>query len=816
MLKIGAWLVSPLWFLIVGVAHAQVLPDVGSLPDVDTITPVPLPEIPVGAAAVMEMPKELKIENRGGKIEGDVKTGVHMGGPVKVEGDNGLELFSDTATLDFTTKSVTLNGNVSAYQGNMLQRGDRAVYFYERKFLDTSGLRASVDPVLLEAGKFTAENRNGKQVFVGNNARITTHDVEDPNYWVFAKQTTIYPGDKVVFNDLKLYAGDIPVFWLPYLSQPLDSELGYHLVPGAKSNWGAFLLNTYGIMLGGDTDPDTGEKQNQWLLSRWHLDLRTQRGVAAGVDLVDTRLEDREEITGLSAYYLYDLDPENSRNGIPRESVDENRYKIELKHRIIPNLTTDADWRIDSNITWLSDQYYLEDFDMDRYRVDPQPDNTLGIFRRKDESLLSLYMRYRVNDFYRSDTRMPEITYDQARSPLFGSRVLHEGSTSLAYIGEKAQDITSNSIINPLMGLSAGDPAAQKLLEQLDGYELQLAKSLLAAPIGSSEREKIRTQLLDSSYARFHTFQEVSLPMMLGGFLSLTPQVGVGYTGYGAVDGPVEGFGRAALHAGIEASVKFSKDLGDYKNHFWGINGLMHVTQPYATWSMVSTDDFVPGDPAIDRLTPTTRPRPLNPLRFPAIDQMNSWNVIRLGARNRLLTKRDGQSFEWLYMDSYIDSFIQDPEGDRNFSNFYNDLRWQPLPWLGVDIETQFPLSSGGSGFSEYATLMRFMPTDRFEFSMGYRWLDNHPVLTDSSRFELRSYFRLSEDWGVGSRHVLEMADGTLELQQYTLNRDLGNWVLGVGLSSRDNRYENEYGAVVSFTLKDFPSTSLPFQLDAQ
>lgn len=816
MLKIGAWLVSPLWFLVVGVAHAQVLPDVGSLPDVDTITPVPLPEIPVGAAAVMEMPKELKIENRGGKIEGDVKTGVHMGGPVKVEGDNGLELFSDTAKLDFTTKSVTLNGNVSAYQGNMLQRGDRAVYFYERKFLDTSGLRASLDPVLLEAGKFTSENRNGKQVFVGSNARITTHDVEDPNYWVFAKQTTIYPGDKVVFNDLKLYAGGIPVFWLPYLSQPLDSELGYHLVPGAKSNWGVFLLNTYGIMLGGDTDPDTGEKQNQWLLSRWHLDLRTQRGVAAGVDLVDTRLENREEITGLSAYYLYDLDPQNSRTGIQRESVDENRYKIELKHRIIPNLTADADWRIDSNITWLSDQYYLEDFDMDRYRVDPQPDNTLGIFRRKDESLLSLYMRYRVNDFYRSDTRMPEITCDQARSPLFGSRVLHEGSTSLAYIGEKAQDITINSVINPLMGLSAGDPAAQKLLEQLDGYELQLAKSLLAAPIGSSEREKIRTQLLDSSYARFHTFQEVSLPMMLGGFLSLTPQVGVGYTGYGAVDGPVEGFGRGALHAGIEASVKFSKDLGDYKNHFWGINGLMHVTQPYATWSMVSTDDFVPGDPAIDRLTPTTRPRPLNPLRFPAIDQMNSWNVIRLGARNRLLTKRDGQSFEWLYMDSYIDSFIQDPEGDRNFSNFYNDLRWQPLPWLGVDVETQFPLTSGGSGFSEYATRMRFMPTDRFEFSIGYRWLDNHPVLTDSSRFELRSYFRLSEDWGVGSRHVLEMADGTLELQQYTLNRDLGNWVLGVGLSSRDNRYDNEYGAVVSFTLKDFPSASLPFQLDAQ
>ena len=76
---------------------------------------------------------------------------------------------------------------------------------------------------------------------------------EDPNFWLRAKKTTIYPGDKIVFNDLRLYAGDTPVFWLPYLSQPLDSELGYHFLPGARSSWGPFLLNTYGIMLGGET-----------------------------------------------------------------------------------------------------------------------------------------------------------------------------------------------------------------------------------------------------------------------------------------------------------------------------------------------------------------------------------------------------------------------------------------------------------------------------------------------------------------------------------------------------------------------------------
>jgi hypothetical protein len=148
-------------------------------------------------------------------------------------------------------------------------------------------------------------------------------------------------------------------------------------------------------------------------------------------------------------------------------------------------------------------------------------------------------------------------------------------------------------------------------------------------------------------------------------------------------------------------------------------------------------------------------------------------------------------------------------------SNLYNDARWQPLPWMGVEVETQFPIVDGGSGFSEFNTRLHFLPTDFFEFSLGYRWLNGHPVLLDSSRFDVQSYTRLTENWGFGMRHQFEMDDSTLELQQYTLHRDLGNWVAGMGVSMRDNRLENEYGLVFSLTLKDFPSVSLPFDIGA-
>ncbi|MEO7098477.1 MAG: LPS assembly protein LptD [Luteolibacter sp.] len=820
MLKLGAWIISPLLCLPLAAEEAQVLPPEGQAPAVDTITPVPAPEIPFASpgTAAPAPPNNLNIDNYGGgTIEwiNDLKILRYKGPGVKLKGDNGLEVFADRVEVNDTAKTATFEGNVSVYQGNLLQRGERTVYYYDRKFLDASGLRASVDPLLLEAGKFTVEDRGGKKVFIGENAGITTNDVEDPNYWIRAKKTTIYPGDKVVFNDLRVYAGDVPIFWLPYLSQPLNAELGYHFLPGARSNWGPFVLNTYGIMLGGKTNPETGENEDAWLLSRWHLDLRTSRGVGTGVDLVDTKIENKDEISGLSTYYLFDQAPETSRSGLPREDVNPNRYRIELKHRAKLDFPDHADWRFDTNLTLLSDQHYLEDFESDVYRTNPAPDNTIGIFRRDEESLLSLYARLRINDFYRADTRLPEVSFDKARSPLFGLPILHEGNTSLAVIGEQAADPTRDGIIEPLLKLTVGDPAAQPLLSQLTGYERDLAEKILALPLNDPRREAIRAQLLDSSYVRFNTYQELSMPFQLG-FLNIAPQAGIGYTRYGAVDGPVESSDKTYLHAGAEASMKFSKDLGAYRDSDWGLDGVMHVFQPYTMWSVVSTNDFDPLDPMVDRLTPTTRPRPLDPTRFTAVDDLQSWDVVRLGARNRLLTNRDQQSFEWLYLDTYIDAFINDPEGQRNFSNLYNDIRWQPLPWMGVDFETQFPIASGGSGFSEFNTRVRFQPTDNLEVSLGYRMLNGHPVLIDSDRIDLEVYTRINENWGVGMRQILEMDDNTLELQEYTIHRDLGNWVAAVGLSHQDNRLEQEYGVIFSLTLKEFPSASLPFQINSE
>ena len=110
----------------------------------------------------------------------------------------------------------------------------------------------------------------------------------------------------------------------------------------------------------------------------------------------------------------------------------------------------------------------------------------------------------------------------------------------------------------------------------------------------------------------------------------------------------------------------------------------------------------------------------------------------------------------------------------------------------------------------------RFMPTDNFEFSLGYRWLNGHPFLSDSSRLRLNTYSRINQDWGFGTSHTYELDDGVLEYQQYTIHRDLGQWVAGTGITVRDSRLKDEYGLVFFLTLKDFPSVSLPFEYSGE
>jgi len=721
------------------------------------------------------------------KIESiDGKPSLRFNGRISLTANNGLQAFADDAILSDSDKEVKLLGNVSVYQSGFIYRGESAIYRYDIEELDTSNLRLGFDPILMEAGNFKKVERNGRAVFVGENSGITTHDVENPDFWLRAKRTTFVPGEKVIFNNFTLQAGNRKIFWLPYLSQPLDENLGYLLRPGARTTLGAFLKNRYGVLLGGERDPETGENKDAWLLSQWHLDLYSRRGAGLGLDFFDTRLDKQDKFGYLKLYYIHDLDPSLERAGVDRGDVDPNRYRVEFKHRIPLWKSLSARYNFEADLTLLSDEFYLEDFDPSLFRVNSKPDNHLGLVRRSAQSLTTFGTRIRLNDFYQSTTNLPEITHDWIRQPFLNSSILYESQTSLGFYEEHLADPERDNLRSEADALMLGDPRA----------------------------DEIDLLLEERGFARFHTFHEFSLPLRAG-HLNIIPRAGAGHTNYQSVLGRESSTSRTHLSAGIDFSTKLTRLYPDIHNHKWGLDGVRHIIEPYATLNWLATDELDSSFNRIDRLTPTTRPRSRSVGRFTAIDEIEDWKVLRLGTRNRLITRRDGGSHDWLTLDTYFDTFFEDPEFNRTFSNLYNDLQFNPTPWFELDLETQFPLFSD-SNFTEVAASFRFLPSANFEFNIDYRHLNNHPILRNSDRIEIETFSRLNEYWGIGTHHRFELEDSALELQQYNLYHDFDSFIGSLGFFHRNNQNEDEYGVILSFGIKEIPSLSLPIEIGAE
>lgn len=734
------------------------------------------------------LPSGVDIEAKSISIDGttDGNAIVSYEGNIILKTDTGLDAYADRATADLTKKTILLEGNVSLFQDGLAYRGQSSTFNLETKSFETRNLRLGFSPLLVEAERIRKIEHEGRPAYVADRSGITTHDVENPDFWLRARRTTIFPDDKVIFQDFNLEVNSRNYFWLPYLSQPLDANLGYLVIPGGQTNLGAFIKNRYGIMLGGERNPMTGEKEGATLLSQWHADLYSNKGLGLGLDLFDTRVDRRDQFDWLKLYYIYDLNPEDERAGIDRGNLNPNRFRVDFNYRLDFFKTEVAEYSFDANLNWLSDEYFLEDFDPLFFRINRAPDNFLGFFRRSANSLTSLGTRLRLNNFYRSDSRLPELTHDWIRQPFLNTSFLYESQTSIGVYREELADLERRNFRNELDNLLPGDPRREELERLLD----------------------------DRGFSRFHTYHEFSLPRKFGHF-NVTPRFGAGHTNYWAVQEPNDSTSRTHLTAAVDVSTKLTKYYPKLVSEKWGLEAARHVIEPYASLSWLSTNELDNSFGRVERLTPTSRPRPRHVGRFIANDDLADWSILRLGMRNRLVTQRDGSTHDWLTLDTYIDAFIEDPELDRDFSNLYNDLRWSPLPWLELNLETQFPISPTDN-FTEVASSIRFMPLDKIEFTLDYRHLNNHPILRDSDRIVFESFTRFNEYWGVGTHHRFELVDSTLELQQYSAHYDFDSFVGSFGFFIRNNQDQDELGIMLSFGIKEIPNLSLPIEFGAQ
>ena len=750
------------------------------------------------------------------------------------------EIQAGRADYNANTGDVMARDNVTVWKAGLTYKSDSVVYNVKTGDLTGNNIRSSLakgaGTLLYSTDKFETETKFIERID-GENTFITTHDVVNPNYRLKAKQMTIYPDDRIVMKNVTVYTGNTPVFWFPYFSQPMDEEVGYTFSPGWSSNWGAFLLNQYGVIHGDHT------------LAKYKLDLRSERGIAGGVDLISMRHRWNQQNFGtLKLYYAQDSDPSQSVTGNPRTIIpDEGRYRVNFAHRIYIPGPEASTWYLDFDINVLSDVHFYEDFFFEEFRSNREPDNQISLVHTADRYTATLMGRFQINDFYRTATRLPELAFDFIRQPIFNTGLFYQGNTTGGIYNERFSSIEQDETralikegeeflkasagpIDPISGLQVNTISSQSAYRRVLGLD---PDTIVATNEVQQALDILRGRLQEPGFNRVHSYHEFLYPTTAFGWLNLVPRIGGGLTHYGDVEGGPEGMTsetKSIFSAGLDASFKLTKSWEGVENKALGLDGLRHVMMPYLNYSYVDAE-LTEGFPAIDRLAPTTRPRSLDLPLFTAVDDIRSWNIARVGVRNLLQTRRDYQSAEngtfreateervqtytWAGVNTYVDVFFDDPEFDRDVSNLYNEFFWRPVPWLNFYADTQLPITGSDANFTEINHGVTWLPNKYVSLTLGQQFINDHPLFQDSNLIYTRIYTRMSENWGLSMNHIYEMDDGTLEFQSYSIHRDLSSWSASIGAMLRDSRNGvSDYGLLFSLTLKDFPQVSIPLDMD--
>src|SRR4029077_9004562 len=209
------------------------------------------------------------------------------------------------------------------------------------------------------------------------------------------------------------------------------------------------------------------------------------------------------------------------------------------------------------------------------------------------------------------------------------------------------------------------------------------------------------------------------------------------------------------LNAGVEASFKMSREWEDVQNRVLGLDGVRHIIQPFTNFSYVWSNGV---DPAailqFDRFEPSTQLRPIDFPQFTSIDSIDSWTVWRTGVRNKLETRRDDLTVTWLELDTFADVNFDNPYDRSPYSNLFNKLRFNPLPWASLSIDSQIPAFN--KGFTEVDTAVSVQPIANLQVSAGHRYLNGNPFFQNSSLFVVGGFYRLNDNWGVGFQEQYE------------------------------------------------------------
>ncbi|HXX42196.1 MAG TPA: LPS assembly protein LptD [Chthoniobacterales bacterium] len=682
------------------------------------------------------------------------------------------DIYADFAQYNSRTHEITADGDVRIYRDVNLYIAEHAVYNLDTKQVRTGKMRTEYNPYFLSGQKVVQTSQNAYQV---QDANFTTHDSPNPNFHLHARTVRVYENDHVVFHDVTFYVGDVPVFWWPYLYQSLNDAFNFEVSPAYLSSWGPSVLTQL-------TFPITDDIQG-----RLRLDYRGRRGVAIGFESDIDYGKDNSSNVKIKTYYLQDQNPLLNQTAQPRTNVPTGRYRLSLEDRT--NFTDDIYAIVD--VTKLSDPYVMQDFYQNEFRIDPVPDDVVALTKTDPFYTITGIARFQANEFFEQTERLPEVVVDIKRHALFGGPIFYEGESGIA---DLHRDYAENSGFENYSTI------------RLDSFHQLIYPNTYFGWLSIVPRAGFRATYYDDTRDLGKSLFGPNTNPLEPSFLPLdpTPKNPVVDAGSGV---------RTIFDTGVEASFKVTRTWDDVENSALGLDGLMHVIQPFTEFSYVHVNGLNPSAVLqFDRFEPSTQLRPLDFPEFTAIDSIADWTIWRLGLRNRLETRRDDVTVTWLELDTFCEINFESPYDRTQYSNLFNKLRFTPLPWASLTVDSQIPAFD--RGFTEVNTMISVQPVANLQISVGNRYLHDNPFFDNSNLFVVGGYCRMNDNWGLGLQEQFEAQTGTLQQQRYAVYRDLTNWVASFGAVVRDNAGVREYGVLLTFTLKAFPKIGFDFNFD--
>ncbi len=480
------------------------------------------------------------------------------------------------------------------------------------------------------------------------------------------------------------------LFWVPYVGLNLDDQT-YLLrsVSAGSSSFGVTLETDWGPRDLG-IDPDW---MDDWTVS---IDYFSRRGIGLGTGM-DYSFGDREGIDqrgSLESYYIRDRAEQDSLGRpVPRS----DRGRLQFQHRV----DWSPRWRTDLEYYHLSDHAFLREYFRSDFASEKAPETQFFTRHTSQHLWGGLQVKTRVNDFMTQREAVPGLELHVLDAPL----------------GPFSYD------------------------SMFDGglYEYKL-----------SEEESFRDDLdrVDPpQITRLHTDHRLSMPMRIG-FLKIDPYLRLlgthaskGAEREGSFRGSATRFGGGG---GFRAAADFSR-MYNVRKEKPELSRLRHIVTPYLEAERLEVDtgsgEFIQmrGEDPWPRYGRGPR------ARDDWIDAIDDTRVMRIGLRQRLQTKRDGRSLDWVKIDVTTVFRSEDSVGVAGEDDNYveADLDWKLTRRLTLASEdNRFSLDDGLNVFN---LAMQWDPAPRLGTSLRYNWIeDRTSSVTGSLDVELSDRYSLA------------------------------------------------------------------------